>query len=261
MHISDYNFISKIEKLAYRTWPAEENVTIGNWIARASRGVTKRANSVFAVGDYPSEQDWLGKIESFYKQRRLPSIFHLSGASPSGLDGQLAERGYQIEFPCDIMIADTKDVWEHTRLKWISKGKSEIQVKIQPESDESWMQEFLRIEEFTDDRRNFYEGLFQRIALPKGFVEMQQDGETLAIGTAIAENGWAGLLNVAVHKDRRGQGLSYGLLHALASWSLEQKAEQLYLQVIQNNEPAVRLYSNLGFTPLSGYHYRIKYDF
>jgi ribosomal protein S18 acetylase RimI-like enzyme len=56
----------------------------------------------------------------------------------------------------------------------------------------------------------------------------------------------------------RGQGIATHILSLLARWSLSNDTPNLYLQVMENNESAIRLYEKLGFARLYGYHYRTK---
>ncbi|WP_090821425.1 GNAT family N-acetyltransferase [Paenibacillus sp. yr247] len=94
----------------------------------------------------------------------------------------------------------------------------------------------------------------------KGFVKLKQDGQIIALGTAIVQEEWAGFVNVVIQEEHRGKGLGYAIMHALTDWSLENGAVRQYLQVIASNKPAVTLYQKLGYRASFGYHYRIKYD-
>ena len=99
-----------IEHMASHTWPAEYTSQLANWLIRASQGVTKRGNSVLAIGPFPEETAWMHKIEQFYKERGLPTLFHVSSASPEGLDEQLEQAGYIKDAPCLLMSACSQEV-------------------------------------------------------------------------------------------------------------------------------------------------------
>jgi GNAT superfamily N-acetyltransferase len=247
-----------IDHLAYHTWPAEHTEQLGVWILRASGGITKRANSVFAWRDFPKEPDWLQRIEAFYQGHGLPVSFHVSDASPSTLDSLLERLGYQKQIPCMVMTANCEEVIRLTKQYSERKVNAAVTPVSFSSADQAWLNNFLRFEQFPEDRTAFYAGLLKRMGPNLGFVQLELNGQTAAVGTAILENGWAGLVNVVVDERHRGQGLGYRLMQALAEWSLLQGASNLYLQVMTNNINAVRLYANIGFTPLFGYHYRCK---
>jgi ribosomal protein S18 acetylase RimI-like enzyme len=259
--------IDEIEQLAVHIWPAEHTETLGAWILRASGGVTRRANSVFTFRDSPKNIDWLHQIESFYKSHELPVYFHVSAASPADLDVKLDELGYHKEAATMVMTAGAEEALELSNLKSGQKAEGEVTSICLASTDDAWLDaaakgnwlsHFMRLEKFSDERAAFYSGLIERISPVKGFVQLQVNGETAAVGTAVVENGWAGLTNVVVGEQYRGQGISYKLMQALVEFSLEQGASKLYLQVTADNAIAIRSYTNLGFSPLYGYHYRCK---
>jgi GNAT superfamily N-acetyltransferase len=257
--------IDLIEHLSIHIWPAERTAPLGNWILRASGGITRRANSVFTWGNFPEDSAWLQQVESFYHGHELPVYYHVSEASPDGLDAKLDQLGYQKDAPTIVMTAESKEVMELSQLKWEQKAKFELTSvwltpldhgRLDAVAKETWLTHFMQLEKFSDKRADFYRGLMDRISPIKGFVQLRLNGETAAVGTAVVEKGWAGLINVVVGEQFRGQGISYRLMQTLAEWSAQQGASNLYLQVMADNETAIRSYSNLGFSPLYGYHYR-----
>jgi GNAT superfamily N-acetyltransferase len=254
---TNLELISLIDCLAVNTWPAENTEVLGPWLLRASSGITKRANSVFTLHDFPAESDWLERIETFYRERYLPVCFQVSDASPAGLEEMLDQLGYEKQVPCLLMTADAENVKKLSN-EYASRKKTFVTALWHLSAEERWVERFLQFESYPMERKSFYTGLLNRIEPVKGCLELQMDGVTVAVATAVAENGWAGFVNVVVREDCRGQGLGYHLMHTLAQWSQDQGANHLYLQVIADNEGAARLYKNVGFTPLYGYHYRIK---
>ncbi|MDQ0915454.1 GNAT family N-acetyltransferase [Paenibacillus sp. V4I5] len=253
------DFYIAIDTVASNTWPAESSISIDNWLLRASQGVTKRANSVLAIGEYPNDPNWLAKIEQFYQELGLPAIFHISDASPEGLDEILHTKGYVLETPCLMMTAASRQVSDNANNKMMP-NKSSIQMEWAEAADVEWLDAFLMLEQFPEERRGFYSGLFERMPSPKGFLKLKLNDQIIALGTAIVEDEWAGFVNVVIHEGHRGKGLGYVLMHALTEWSLENGATNQYLQVVTSNKPAVTLYEKLDYQARYGYHYRIKYD-
>jgi hypothetical protein len=118
--------IDLIEQLSVHIWPAKHTEPLGNWILRASGGVTRRANSVFTWGNFPEDSEWLKQVESFYHSHGLPVYYHVSEASPDGLDAKLDQLGYQKDAPTIVMTAESKEVLELSKLKWEQKAKVEV---------------------------------------------------------------------------------------------------------------------------------------
>lgn len=249
--------IRELEHRAARTWPAGEAVPKDGWLLRASGGVTKRANSVLTAGDGPRDEKWLEDIEAFYRARRQPAIFQVTEGSPAGLDELLERHGYEKDVSCLLMTGRSADAIDACRGS-VNELHADIVLRVTDRADPSWLNDFLRLEDFPDSRRPFYEGLISRMPSGATFFALERSGETVAIATSIREDGWAGIINVAVDERLRGQGIGKLLMRHVAEHSLERQASRLYLQVIADNEPAVRLYMRLGFSPAYGYHYRSK---
>ncbi|SEB59743.1 Acetyltransferase (GNAT) family protein [Paenibacillus sp. GP183] len=259
--------IDLIERLSVQIWPAEHIEPLCNWILRASGGITRRANSVFTWGNFPEDSEWLNQVESFYHNRGLPVYYHVSEASPDGLDAKLEQLGYLKDAPTIVMTAECKEVLALSKLKWEQKANAALtsewltpvdDKRLDPAAKEIWVKHFMSLEKFSDERADFYRGLMDRISPIKGFMQLRLNGVTAAVGTAVVEQGWAGLTNVVVGEQFRGQGISYRLIQELAEWSNQQGASNLYLQVMADNNSAIRSYTNLGFSPQYGYHYRCK---
>ncbi|GFZ90194.1 putative N-acetyltransferase YobR [Paenibacillus marchantiophytorum] len=257
---SDTALCQHIDLIAANTWPSETSTLVEHWLLRASRGVTKRANSVLAINGFPSNDNWLEHIEQFYQSKGLPAAFHVSSASPEGLDELLASQGYVLDTPCLLMIASSQYAAEQTSQRINQRTSIGISASCSGAADTEWLDAFLALEQLPEERRTFYRGLFDRMPDSKGFVKLEQDGQIIALGTAIVEGDWAGFVNVVVHENFRGRGISYLLMDELTKWSIAQGAVQQYLQVITSNKPAIHLYEKLGYQPRFGYHYRVKND-
>jgi GNAT superfamily N-acetyltransferase len=253
---SSIDLWKKIERYAYHTWPATTEVPYGDWFMRASGGITKRANSVWtAAGQQPPGGDWMKEVEQFYHSHGLPACYHISDASPKGIDTILEAAGYHKLFPCHILVSDIEQV-----IHLSSCEPGILAVRLQDSSDESWLEDFLQLEEFALEKYAFYEALFSRITHLKCFCSLILDGQCVAVGSAVVENGWAGLTNIVVKPGLRGRGIGKLLIHSLAEWGHNNGAQQIYLQVLDNNQAALRLYEKTGFTPLFRYHYRIEME-
>jgi GNAT superfamily N-acetyltransferase len=79
--------------------------------------------------------------------------------------------------------------------------------------------------------------------------------DDLASGVAAYADDWVGFRSLEVHPDHRRRGLALGLMNVLLEWGAEQGASTAYLQVLGDNEPALRLYERLGFRE----HHRYRY--
>lgn len=247
----DLELIRLIEELAANAWPACIQQTLGEWRLRANMDVTKRANSVYTGGSFPEHGEWLGLIEDFYRRRSLAPCFYISAATPAELNDILDFAGYRKDFGCYTLAASGREVLDR------SVKPQRFASEFAAEAGREWIHDFMRLEGYPPARYEGYAHIFSAIGPQKAFVSLRDHGELLALGTVVIERGWAGLSNIVVDTEQRGKGAATALIRSLAAWSLSNGAEQLYLQVLKDNAPALALYRRLGFTLLFEYHYRL----
>ncbi|WP_199620015.1 GNAT family N-acetyltransferase [Paenibacillus alkalitolerans] len=111
------------------------------------------------------------------------------------------------------------------------------------------------------DRYRAYVHIFSAIGPRKAFVTIKENGETAGLASVVAERGWAGIFNVVIDPVHRRKGAAQQLMRILAEWAASNGANEMYLQVVCANAPAVSLYRKLGFHAISKHHYRVlKHD-
>ena len=75
----------------------------------------------------------------------------------------------------------------------------------------------------------------------------------LATALGTLSPGWLGLSCLAVREDARRRGIARAILGTLAAWA--PGAERLWLEVEDDNAPALSLYRALGLEQAGGYSY------
>ena len=76
---------------------------------------------------------------------------------------------------------------------------------------------------------------------------MEQDGVIQAYGVMLFEERMAHILNLCVRAESRGRGLGHRLLLVLLDLAREEWAGAVLLEVRSTNEPALQLYTRMGF--------------
>lgn len=244
--------IERIERLAFRAWPAAEAQECDGWRLRSTHGVTHRANSVWCpgAGHVLSLQEKIEAAETFYAERAHPSIFQLCPASqPPLLDDVLERRGYTRGRDTVVQVAALSDVLDRA-------SGGEFALTLTNTCDDRWLAVYSHIEgvEPTDALRRAE--IMRRIEPAAAYVIAWSGTTPCAVGSAVYEDGWLGVFNMATAAAYRRQGAARAVLRALAAWAQEAGATGVYLQVTRDNTPAWNLYRPLGFTTLYGYHYR-----
>jgi ribosomal protein S18 acetylase RimI-like enzyme len=244
------------ELAADATWPAELSVPLGPWRLRATHGDSHGANSVRTAHPNPSESataNWPGLIsqaEDFYRQRRLPSIFHISPATiPSDLDQILAARGYSVEKASHVWCADPAEV-----IRAAARPDSIGQIVLRDAPDDAWLQ--CALDESAGPVK-IRKQICRRIPAPRVFASVVDQTQTIATALAVVHSRIAWLYCIATLPAHQRRGHALSLIHSLAQWSTAHNAAANYLQVMSDNVPAQTLYARAAFARQYQYHYRV----
>jgi len=242
--------ILAIEAAASRAWPPIEREALHGWLLRYGRAGSRRLNSVQTLEFGPGTDldESLAVVERWYQARQLPSCFQLNDAvRPTDLDAVLNDRGYERITPTSVMIANELPAIECHDLRIEILPHADARV-LRAITDPSWPAEK------KDERVD----LFARLESPHVFALVMEGGDPIAGGMCAVDGQLAGLFSMRTQAAHRGRGLARAVALRLMRWAREQGVRQLYLQVEDDNAPALHLYRQLGFERVYGYHYREK---
>ena len=82
----------------------------------------------------------------------------------------------------------------------------------------------------------------------------------IACASSAAERGYVLLQNIVVDPEYRGRGFGRKICRALLAEAARTGAGHAWLQVVQTNLPALRLYESLGFRKEYTYRYMKQAD-
>jgi len=231
--------INEMERAASATWPAAEQVPLGDWVLRASGKFTMRANSVLALGEpHIGMEEAIEKVVSFYRERDLIPTFHITLPTQVELDVLLEDKGWTEKIIVHVMVADI----EVSELPPSEVGTWELSTA---PSDE-----WIRLQKDEGVRE-----IMERY--PAIYAGLRVGGELIAAGRAAVFDGWSVLTRLFVRPDFRGQGLSKNLVTLLLNESVKEGATKALLQVDSKNATAIALYKKMGFTLHHAYKYRL----
>ncbi|WP_306422508.1 GNAT family N-acetyltransferase [Paenarthrobacter aurescens] len=244
-----------------KAWPALEREAAGEWVLRASDGVTQRANSVWpkrtsngVPAGVPASSDRAGieaavrSAAQWYRKRRLPVIFQVfedsrSAALNSVLDGQRFTRQSETR----IMVRGTDG---------LPVGASGMRVELAENPSDEW----LRLWWAVDGRGGEAElSVAHKIltACPELYALVRDDdGVPAAVGRLALVDGWGGIYSMATTTGHRRRGYGTQVLAALLNAGAERELEGFWLLVTESNHGAQSLYSQAGFTDFGSYVYR-----
>jgi GNAT superfamily N-acetyltransferase len=253
--------IRLLDELAANATASPTMQLVDGWLLRAAPGLPfRRASSTVPFaregvgGPIPERID---VVEQFYRVRGLPPRFQLSpAASPSDLDERLAVRGYVVDAPVDLLVAETAVVL--AALDSIAPLSARVEAAV----DLEWAAAYADANAPDHDlqartRIEAYAELLDTIGPRSATAMIELEDAPAAIGLGVLERDWVGIFGMATRWAHRRRGAARAVLHALAQWANDEHASSLYLQVETDNRAARALYESVGFRRNHSYHYRV----
>lgn len=237
----------RIEEAALNAWPPLQQILHDGWLLRFADGYTKRANSANPI--YPSSLSPAENVafcEREYTARGLPPIFRLTPFAPEALDAYLAAQGYRVLEPTLVMTRGLEDV--------PAPAAAEGRLAELPLDD--WLAEYHRMRGTANSPA--HRGMLRAIPSECCYAVLMTDEGAAACGLGVREGELLGIFDIVTDPLRRGQGYGTQLVQGLLGWAVARGARVAYLQVVEANEPARRLYTRCGFAELYRYWYRVK---
>ena len=210
------NLAGALLERAARATPATEEDRTSGWWIRHTDGNDWWSGAVLAHDDGRFIER-IERAERFYAERHAVARFQICPGCPPGLDDVLAARGYRWAAPVSLLIREAGPL--------DARPAAGLDVRLRAE-------------------------------LTSAYVTVSADRGPVAIGRAVADDGWTGVFGMATAPGARRRGAARLVLAAIAGWARRQDAPRLYLQVEQSNAAARRVYAAAGFTELATYHYR-----
>jgi N-acetylglutamate synthase len=237
-----------LESVAAAGWRPAETASLGGWVLRADGGFTGRANSVLPLRapGVPLEQA-LTRAREWYHERGLPLLLMVPSEARRLLDAELGERGWPIDHGALVMAA---------RLDFVrAGGRPGPEVRMDAAPDDAWLARY-RNGTASDDRARALLTRHDRVV----FASVRDGGRCVAIGRAVVDEGWLGVTAVETDPALRRSGLASAVMAALWAWGRRHGATRSYLQVGDDNEPAIAMYTAQGYWVHHDYRYRLDPD-
>lgn len=243
----DLDLVRSLEERALNAWPALKTALCGGWQLRLADGYTKRSNSANPLRPSVAFAETLQLAENFYARHNLPAIFRITPLAPADAGQTLESAGYHMIDPTQVMTVSLA-----------ASGRPAHDVLIETTASPAWSTGFAQANGLSAAVQPAHERILAAIAMPTAFATLTLQGQAVAHGLAVAEDGMVGLFDIVVAPAARRSGAASRLVAALLHWGQAQGASSAYLQVHDSNQAAIALYRKLGFTPQYQYHYWIR---
>jgi GNAT superfamily N-acetyltransferase len=236
---------AQADRLVLPGWQPVESEPLGEWVLRASGGFSSRGNSVLALGDPGMPvSEAVAQVVRWYAARSLPARAHVHPDGPEA--DAFTEAGWSAYDPTLLLLASVAKVIRRLGPHQVAEPGLDAAL------DEAWLA--------TDDRTARY-GESARAVMESGettFATVRDEqGAVLARGRGAFHGDWVGVSALWTDPAHRGTGLSSAVLQSLVSWGAERGATTAYLQVVESNEHARRIYEARGFEVHHRYAYLV----
>jgi len=242
-----------IEELSMNAWPSITTRLYDGWVLRFSEGYTKRANSVNPL--YPSTLPVEEKIiscEKIYSSFHLPAVFKITDdKTQHEIDKQLSLLCYK---KCGVTSVQVLTLDDYN-------FNITDNVRIEYNFSDEWINGYISCSEIEQHWHKTLKNMLAKIPEPRVIASIKKQGEIVACGYGAIEHGYIGIFNLDVKKEFRKLGFGWQILNGILSAGKEMEAKYSYLQVVNGNETAEKLYRKTGYKESYKYWYRIKSTF
>ncbi|WP_339184019.1 GNAT family N-acetyltransferase [Oceanobacillus sp. FSL W7-1293] len=239
-----------MEELSLNNWQPLSTLLYDGWVLRFANGYTKRANSIQPIfySTYELEQK-IDACEKIYSEKNLRTIFKITPfIQPENLDDILKEQAYSLMDYTSVQTIALDTISEPTLHS----------VSIDEKINREWLDRFCQLNNVEEKNKDTMLQMLSNIITRKCFISLYYNEEVIACGLGVIEREYIGLYDIVTASQYRNQGFAEQLILHLLKWGKDKGAKYSYLAVLLNNEPALRLYSKIGFSEIYRYWYRVK---
>lgn len=246
--------IKKIEDLSLNAWPSYQMQVYDGWILRFSHFYTHRTNCAEQIG--PSAlplSEKIGFTESAYRKWGTPCIFKVAPVGDPALDRLLEERGYGIEHETTVMTRSLGDEVTCRRLP------EDVRLVIRERVDDVWLDALFSLKrDVSPLHKRIVPQMYAAIPMDEIAVSAVSGDRVIGTGLGILDRGSVGVYAIHVEEEQRRRGIASAIVGRILIEAKRRGAEDAYLQVVSDNQPAKVLYRSIGFSDCYRYYFRIK---
>jgi len=243
----------RIEEAGLNALQTAQQLFYDGWLLRVSPGKAKRARSVNPhFGSSLPMDAKIDHCERVYRERALPVLFRMTPfARPDGLEAALEARGYVAFDPTLVQIR---------RLTEVPSLAPRTDVVLASPRIAEFVEAVGEMRGSTAAERAAHLERLSSTPLARHASVASIDGRAVAAGQAAIDRGLAGIYDMMTATAWRGRGLATLIADALLAWAARQRATHAFLQVNDDNAPALAVYRRFGFATTYAYHYRARPD-
>ena len=242
---------ARIEEAALNALQTQRQLFFDGWLLRLSPGKAKRARSVNPhFGSSLPLDAKIDRCERLYAANALPTLFRITPfAKPAELDAALDRRGY-IAFDETLVqvaaLAPRRGVARHGHVELVDVDA------------DAFVDAAGALRGSPDAQRDAHRERLAHSPLATRAVVARVDGHDVACGQVAFDDDLAAIYDMVTAPQWRGRGIATAIVDALLAHAHARGAGGVFLQVDDDNEPALAVYRKFGFATAYAYHYRAR---
>ncbi|MGO2751739.1 MAG: GNAT family N-acetyltransferase [Pseudoclavibacter sp.] len=243
-----------------RSWPALDERRIGGWSLGFSEGFTRRANSVWMLGQVSDVAAAIGAVEEAYRVRGLPSRFFTTDSSDPGEVAALKGFGYVASLTGRILVRGVSAPRVDASAERVDgtqracDSTAPVVSTAGPELPPEWRDAWLRWNGRTlpSDQR-LAPGILG--ANTPTFLGVRVERELVALARVTVTDR-TGIIDCLVTESAsRGRGYGRLLIEHAQQVAGARGATSCLAMVVDGNAASLRLFERTGFTELGAFRY------
>lgn len=229
----------RVERACHLAWPSLQEETFGDWVFRFSGGLSRRGNSanpLRATGGDISPM--LAAAADAYSRAGLPTIIRTPDMLPAEIAAQLEAKSYRPEGETLTLYCELPP----------GRMRRDPDVMIADRPDEAWLHGMWAMKGLNERERATYRAIVGQLAIPAAFMSLMIEGGPVAMGFVAIHDRLLVVESLITDPAARGRGHARRLVGAMLAWGIEQGVDGTCLQVVADNDIAIRLYRGMGLT-------------
>ncbi|PPF47348.1 hypothetical protein C5B85_03580 [Pseudoclavibacter sp. AY1F1] len=248
------------------SWPALDERRLRGWSLGFSEGFTRRANSVWMLGEVGDESDVraaIGTVEEAYRVRGLPSRFLTTDSSDPSEVAALKAFGYLSSLSGRILMRaldappaaapGAEAAGASVPDDVVAPGVAVLSTTARDVPSE-WLDAWLEWNgrRLARDRRVAPRILAANEAV---FLEVRVEGRLVALARVAVTDGTGVIDCLATESSSQGRGYGRLLLERAAGEAAARGAASCLAMVVDSNAVSLRLFERAGFRQLGAFRY------
>jgi ribosomal protein S18 acetylase RimI-like enzyme len=249
----------EIERLAMSAWPADEVEEVEGWWLRRTEGVNRRrSNSLLPPVDSGEAVRTIEMALARAEELGFEEVVQVSPAEVHlQLDQALEDRGMRFGGQTYVLagpIGAGRAARAHLRPSAHAPAAA-AGVRLGG-LEQAWVDAWATVGG-GDGAQATADLVLSQLGQRARFARVDApEGEPIAVGIGVVEDGWLGVFSLTVAPAERRRGWATAIMDALEGWAGGAGARQVYLQVEADNDAALTLYARRGMHVAHSYHYR-----